>query len=46
MVNLLPVVCIGGPPHTGKSVLFHSLTQALHERGVRHLILRGPDGGR
>jgi CRISPR-associated protein Csx3 len=41
----LPAVLIGGPPHTGKSVLLYNLTQALYERGVRHHILRAcPDG--
>src|SRR5260370_482548 len=40
MVNRLPAVLIGGPPHTGKSVLFYSLTQALRERGVRHHAIR------
>ncbi len=45
MVNLLPAVLIGGPPHAGKSVLFHSLTYALRERGVRHHAIRAcPDG--
>lgn len=45
MVNLLPAVLIGGPPHAGKSVLFYSLTHALRERGVRHHAVRAcPDG--
>lgn len=45
MVNLLPAVLIGGPPHAGKSVLFYSVTQALRERGVRHHAIRAcPDG--
>ncbi len=45
MVNFLPAVLIGGPPHAGKSVLFHSLTQALRERGIRHHAIRAcPDG--
>ncbi len=45
MVNLLPAVLIGGPPHAGKSVLFYSLTHALRERGVRHHAIRAcPDG--
>lgn len=45
MVNLLPAVLIGGPPHAGKSVLFYSLTQALRERDVRHHAIRAcPDG--
>jgi CRISPR-associated protein Csx3 len=45
MVNLLPAVLIGGPPHAGKSVLFYSLTQALRERNIRHHAIRAcPDG--
>ncbi len=41
----LPAVMIGGPPHSGKSVLVYSLTQALRERGVPHYVLRAcPDG--
>src|SRR2546421_1450325 len=45
MVNTLPAVLIGGPPHAGKSVLFYSLTHALRERGIRHHALRAcPDG--
>ncbi len=38
--NPLPAVVIGGPPHSGKSVLAYSLTQALRERGVPHYVLR------
>lgn len=45
MVNLLPAVLIGGPPQAGKSVLFHSLTYALRERGIHHHAIRAcPDG--
>jgi CRISPR-associated protein Csx3 len=45
MVNTLPAVLIGGPPHAGKSVLFYSLTHALRERGIRHHAIRAcPDG--
>ncbi len=45
MVNLLPAVLIGGPPHAGKSVLFYGLTHALRERGIRHHAIRAcPDG--
>lgn len=45
MVNLLPAVLVGGPPHAGKSVLFYSLTKTLHERGVAHHAIRAcPDG--
>jgi CRISPR-associated protein Csx3 len=43
--NPLPAVMVGGPPHSGKSVLVYSLTQALRERGVPHYVLRAcPDG--
>ena len=45
MVNLLPAILIGGPPHAGKSVLFHSLVQALRARGIAfHAIRACPDG--
>ena len=45
MVNLLPAVLIGGPPHAGKSVLTYNLTQALRKRNVDHYVLRAcPDG--
>lgn len=44
MVNLLPAILIGGPPHSGKSVLFYSLTKSLYERGVKHHIIRACDG--
>jgi CRISPR-associated protein Csx3 len=40
-----PAVIIGGPPHSGKSVLVHSLTTGLRRRGVAHYVLRAcPDG--
>jgi CRISPR-associated protein Csx3 len=44
--NPLPAVAIGGPPHSGKSVLAYSLTRALRARGVLHYLLRAypPDG--
>lgn len=36
---------VGGPPHSGKSVLIYSLSQALRGRGVEHYALRAcPDG--
>lgn len=38
--NPLPAIVIGGPPHSGKSVLAYSLTQALRARGVEHYVLR------
>ncbi len=45
MVNLLPAVLIGGPPHAGKSVLFYNLTRALRLRGIAHHAIRAcPDG--
>lgn len=45
MVNLLPAILLGGPPHAGKSVLFYSLTKALRERNITHHAIRAcPDG--
>ncbi|WP_165423315.1 CRISPR-associated protein Csx3 [Ktedonosporobacter rubrisoli] len=45
MLNLLPAIVVGGPAHAGKSVLFYSLTHALHARGIRHHAIRAcPDG--
>lgn len=44
-MSLFPAILIGGPPHSGKSVLVYSLTQALRARGVVHYALRAcPDG--
>lgn len=44
-LNLLPALLIGGPPHSGKSVLAYSLSQALRERKVAHYLVRAaPDG--
>lgn len=44
-MSLFPAILIGGPPHSGKSVLVYSLTQALRARGVTHYALRAcPDG--
>ena len=44
-MDLFPAVMIGGPPHSGKSVLAYSLTQALRARAVAHYVLRAyPDG--
>ena len=41
----MPAVLVGGPPHSGKSVLIYSLSQTLRERGVGHYALRAcPDG--
>ncbi len=40
-----PAVLIGGPPHSGKSVLVYSLTRALRAARVPHYVLRAcPDG--
>ncbi len=45
MINLLPVILIGGPPHAGKSVLTYSITQALRQRNIDHFVIRAcPDG--
>lgn len=45
MLQTLPAVLVGGPPHVGKSVLFYRLTQALRTRGIEHYALRAcPDG--
>ena len=41
----LPAIAIGGPPHSGKSVLTYSLTQILRAQQVEHYVLRAcPDG--
>lgn len=43
--NTFPAVIVGGPPHSGKSVLVYSLTRALRDRRVPHYVLRAcPDG--
>ena len=43
--NPLPAIMIGGPPHSGKSVLAYHLTQMLRELQVDHYLLRAcPDG--
>ncbi len=40
-----PAIFIGGPPHSGKSVLTYNLTRALRQRSVQHYVLRAaPDG--
>lgn len=44
-MELFPAVAIGGPPHSGKSVLAYSLSQALRARQIAHYVLRAfPDG--
>lgn len=43
--DTLPAVLVGGPPHSGKSVLTYSLSQALRTRQIDHYVLRAcPDG--
>ncbi len=40
-----PAILIGGPPHSGKSVLAYHLTQELRRHRVDHYVLRAyPDG--
>lgn len=40
-----PAVVIGGPPHSGKSVLIYSLTRRLREARIAHYVMRAcPDG--
>ena len=44
-MNRYPAVVIGGPPHSGKSVLIYSLSQALRKHQSDHYVLRAcPDG--
>jgi CRISPR-associated protein Csx3 len=44
-MNLLPALLFGGPPNSGKSVLFYNLARALRERNIPHHALRAcPDG--
>ncbi len=44
-MELFPAIAIGGPPHSGKSVLAYSLSKALRARQVAHYVLRAfPDG--
>lgn len=44
-MELFPAILIGGPPHSGKSVLAYSLSQALRQHGCQHYLLRAcPDG--
>lgn len=43
--NPYPAVLIGGPPHSGKSVLAYHLSQLLRQRKVDHYVVRAsPDG--
>ncbi|MEF3272792.1 MAG: hypothetical protein K6356_00070 [Chloroflexus sp.] len=40
-----PAVMIGGPPHSGKSVLTYLLSQRLRQKNIEHYVLRAcPDG--
>ncbi len=44
-MNSFPAILIGGPPHSGKSTLAYSLSQALRQRQIAHYLLRAaPDG--
>lgn len=44
-MTTLPAIAIGGPPHSGKSVLTYSLTQLLRDQRIEHYVLRAcPDG--
>jgi CRISPR-associated protein Csx3 len=44
-LSRFPAILIGGPPHAGKSVLSHSLKEALKQAGVQCYLLRAaPDG--
>ncbi len=44
-MELFPAVLIGGPPHSGKSVLAYSLQKALRAQNIDHYLLRAyPDG--
>ncbi|NJL05957.1 MAG: hypothetical protein HC911_13835 [Chloroflexaceae bacterium] len=45
MAPLFPAILLCGPPHSGKSILFYRLSQALREKGIDHYSLRAsPDG--
>ncbi len=44
-ISRFPAILIGGPPHAGKSVLSHSLKEALKQAGIQCYLLRAaPDG--
>lgn len=44
-MHTLPAIAIGGPPHSGKSVLTYSLTHYLRDQRIEHYVLRAcPDG--
>ncbi len=43
--STFPAVMIGGPPHSGKSVLVYALSRALRAANTTHYVLRAcPDG--
>ena len=43
--NPFPAILLAGPPHSGKSVLAHLLTEHLWRMGISHYLLRAvPDG--
>ena len=44
-LNFLPAILVGGPPHSGKSILSYSLSQALRSRKCEHYLMHAaPDG--
>lgn len=44
-MELFPAILIGGPPHSGKSVLAYNLTRMLRQHHIEHYLLRAcPDG--
>jgi CRISPR-associated protein Csx3 len=45
MSHSFPAILVGGPPHSGKSVLTYLLSQRLRTAAVEHFVLRAcPDG--
>jgi len=45
MSHSFPAILVGGPPHSGKSVLTYLLSQRLRAAAVEHFVLRAcPDG--
>jgi len=43
-MELFPAILIGGPPHSGKSVLAYNLSHALRPRVTHYLLRACPDG--
>ena len=39
MAPLFPAIFIGGPPHSGTSMVVYHLSQILHQRGIAHDVL-------